>query len=249
MRLLECNNEDEFSLSKDYVDSLPKYAILSHRWGEDSEEVTFRDMKDRTGKSKAGYNKIRFCGEQAMCDGLRYFWVDTCCIDQSNSAEMQEAINSMFRWYRNADKCYVYLSDVTTKKRKASDLLSEYTWEPQFRASRWFTRGWTLQELIAPPKVEFFSREGNRLGDKISLERQVHDITGIAVSALRGAPLSQFGVDEKFSWAKTRETKKKEDTVYSLLGIFDVSMTPRYGEGREKAFIRLKKKIDNSLNG
>jgi hypothetical protein len=106
---------------------IPEYAILSHTWGADTEEVTFGDLMDGTGKSKAGYEKIRFCGEQARRDGLQYFWVDTCCIDKSSSAELQEAINSMFRWYQNAAKCYVYLSDVSTRKRKQAISLSEHT--------------------------------------------------------------------------------------------------------------------------
>jgi hypothetical protein len=184
-----------------------------------------------------------------MRDGLHYYWVDTCCIDKSNSVELQEAINSMFRWYQNATKCYVYLSDVSTTKRKASDQLSEFTWESAFRASRWFDRGWTLQELLAPGSVEFFSREGKRLGDKKTLERQVHEITGIAVSALQGAPLSQFGVDERLLWAENRQTTRKEDKAYSVLGIFDVYMPLIYGEGRENAFKRLREEIDKPLKG
>jgi hypothetical protein len=199
MRLLECNNGGKFSLTKDFGDDTPRYAILSHTWGLDTEEVTFRDLMDGTGESKAGYKKIRFCGEWARIDGLQYFWVDTCCIDKSNSTELAEAINSMFRWYRNAATCYVYMSDVSTTKRKAKNQSSESTWEPAFRASKWFTRGWTLQELLAPGSVVFFSREGKRLGDKRGLERQVRDITGIAVSALQGDSLCQFRVDERFS--------------------------------------------------
>ena len=190
MHLLEYNNNSEFSLATFFGDDIPQYAILSHRWG--SEEITLADITNGTGKSKAGYRKIRFCGEQARRDGLQYFWVDTCCIDKSNAVELQEAINSMFRWYQNAAKCYVYLSDVWARKRKASDWFSEYTWESAFRRSRWFTRGWTLQELLAPDSVEFFSQEGKRLGDKRALERQIHEITGIPVTALRGTPLSQF---------------------------------------------------------
>jgi len=233
MRLLERNSADVFSLTKDFVgDDVPEYSILSHTWGPDTEEVTFRDLMDGTGKSKAGYNKIRFCGEQARRDGLQYFWVDTCCIDKSNNNELSEAINSMFRWYRNAAKCYVYLSDVP---RPAFD-----TNDDALRESRWFTRGWTLQELLAPGSVEFFSQEGNRLGDKRSLERQIHEITGIAVPALRGTPLSQFGVDERFSWAVNRQTTRKEDKAYSLLGIFDIYMPLIYGEGEKNAFKRLK---------
>ena len=172
MRLLERNSAGQLSLTKDLIgDDIPQYAILSHTWG--AEEVTFGDLIDGTGKSKAGYDKIRFCAQQAANDGLQYFWVDTCCIDKSSSAELQEAINSMFRWYQNAAKCYVYLSDVSIRKRKASDWSSDYTWESAFRSSRWFTRGWTLQELLAPgpDSVEFFSQEGDRLGDKRTLEQ------------------------------------------------------------------------------
>jgi len=250
MRLLERSNAGEFSLTKDLVgDNIPPYAILSHTWGADTEEVTFKNLIDGTGKSKVGYNKIRFCGEKAASHGLQYFWVDTCCIDKSSSAELYEAINSMFEWYRNAAKCYVYLSDVWISKRKASDQFSEFTWESAFRASRWFTRGWTLQELLAPCSVEFFSREGNRLGDKRSLERPIHEITGIAVPALRGTLLSQFGVDERLSWAKNRQTTRKEDEAYSLLGIFNVFMPLIYGEGRDNAFKRLREEIDKPLKG
>src|SRR3954470_24466121 len=110
MHLLHYNNDGNFSLTTFFADKTPKeYAILSHTWGE--EEVTFEDLQNRTGTKKAGYKKIQFCGKQARRDGLQYFWVDTCCIDKSSSAELQEAINSMFRWYKNAKVCYVFLSD------------------------------------------------------------------------------------------------------------------------------------------
>jgi hypothetical protein len=228
---------------------VPPYAILSHTWSLDGGEVTFKDISEGTATNKAGYTKISFCGEKAASHGLQYFWVDTCCIDKSSSAELQEAINSMFQWYRNAAKCYVYLSDVWISERKASDQFSEFTWESAFRASRWFTRGWTLQELLAPSSVEFFSREGNRLGNKRFLERQIHEITGIAVPALRGTPLSQFSVDERLSWAKNRQTTRKEDEAYSLLGIFDVYMSLIYGEGRDNAFKRLREELDKPSKG
>jgi hypothetical protein len=119
-------------------------------------------------------------------------------------------------------------------------------WKPAFKKSRWFTRGWTLQELVASTCVEFFSKEGERLGDKNSLGKEVHEITGIPVRALQGSPLSQFSIDERISWAKRRETKREEDAAYSLIGIFDIHMPPLYGEGREKAFIRLQKEIKDS---
>ena len=244
MRLLKIKNHGEFSLTDDiFDDDIPQYAILSHTWGPDTEEITFKHVVEGTGKSKAGYSKIRFCGEQAASDDLQYFWADTCCIDRSNNTELSEAINSMFRWYRNASRCYVYLSDVSIGD---SDKNDQSTWELAFRQSRWFTRGWTLQELIAPASVEFFSLEGKRLGDKKSLERQIHEITGIPVQALQGNPLSRFSVTERISWAEKRETRRKEDKAYSLLGIFDIYMPLIYGEGRENAFIRLWQTIDKS---
>jgi hypothetical protein len=169
--------------------------------------------------------------------------VDTCCIDKSNNTELSEAINSMFRWYRNAAKCYVYLSDVSTNDYNQNNL-SPQSWEAAFRESRWFTRGWTLQELIAPPSVKFFSLEGKRLGDKKSLERQVHEVTGLAVQALQGSALFEFSIAERMSWAGKRETKREEDKAYSLLGIFDVHMPLIYGEGMKNAFRRLRKEID-----
>jgi len=250
MRLLERNHAGEFSLTKDLVgdDKIPPYAILSHTWRE-SEEVTFKDLMDGTGTSKPGYDKIRFCGEQARRDGLQYFWVDTCCIDKSNSTELSEAINSMFRWYRNAAKCYVYLSDVSRPAFEANDKFSQLPWESTFRKSRWFTRGWTLQELIAPASVEFFSKDGEQLGNKKSLERHVHEITGIPVQALQGSPLSDFSITERFLWIGNRETTRQEDKAYSLLGIFGVHMPLIYGEGRDNAFTRLREKIHKASKG
>ncbi|KAH0551582.1 hypothetical protein GP486_007200, partial [Trichoglossum hirsutum] len=241
MRLLECNNVGVFRLTKDLIgENIPQYAILSHTWGEDVGEVTFEDLIKGTGESKAGYQKIRFCGSQATRDGLQYFWVDTCCIDKSSSAELQEAINSMFHWYRNAAKCYVYLSDVSRSAFDPSDEFSRPSWKLAFRKSRWFTRGWTLQELVAPASVEFFSKDWEKLGNKKSLEQLIHEITRIPVKALQGSPLSDFSITERMSWADKRETTRKEDMAYSLLGIFDVYMPLIYGEGRDKALARLR---------
>jgi hypothetical protein len=137
MRLLERSNASEFSLTKEMVDdNIPQYAILSHTWGAGTEEVTFKNLIDGTGKSKAGYNKTQFCGEKASSHGLQYFWVDTCCIDKSSSTELQEAINSMFRWYRNAAKCYVYLSDISSPAFDSHDKFSQLPCESAFRVSR-----------------------------------------------------------------------------------------------------------------
>lgn len=241
MRLLKLNDDGDLSLVE-YLDnkSFPPYAILSHTWGGDNDEVTFKDVTEGTGKDRPGYQKLTFCAKQAARDNLQYFWLDTCCIDKSSSAELSEAINSMFRWYKNSQRCYVYLSDVEYDTSAATDEYSR-RWKSEFKKSRWFTRGWTLQELIAPASVEFFSRDGIRLGDKDSLKQTIHDITGIAVQALQRS--DTFSIEERMSWAKGRETKRDEDAAYSLLGIFNVQMPLLYGEGRQKALNRLRKEI------
>ncbi|UKZ53151.1 hypothetical protein TrVGV298_006943 [Trichoderma virens] len=236
MRLLDCDN-DRFQLIKAPAGNIPRYAILSHTWDSDTQEVTFRDLVDGTGIEKTGYDKIRFCAAQARRDGLRYIWVDTCCIDKANNTELAEAINSMFRWYQNASRCYAYLSDISDAGPTNDSQQSELIWESAFRKSRWFTRGWTLQELLAPASVEFFTKGGLRLGDKRTLERQIHEITNIAVEALRGNDLSMFTVEERFKWAETRQTTLEEDWTYCLLGIFGVFMPLIYGEGKTNAML------------
>jgi hypothetical protein len=244
MRLLKCNENGKFCLTKDLIGSnVPSYAILSHTWGPDSEEVTFQDLVDDTGKDKAGYHKIRFCADQALRHGLLYFWIDTCCIDKANSTELAEAINSMFRWYRDAARCYVYLSDVSATSLEQSSQPPSPPWESAFRNSRWFTRGWTLQELLAPKSVQFFARDGTLLGDKTSLQQQIYEITGIAMPALQGGPITRFDVEERFKWAESRRTTREEDWAYSLLGIFEVFIAPIYGEGKANAVRRLRKEI------
>lgn len=252
MRLLERKNHGEISLTKDFIDDTPVYAILSHTWGDDDEEVTFKDLTEGSGKSKIGYQKIKFCAEQAARDGLRYFWVDTCCIDKSNNTELSEAINSMFRWYYEAARCYVYLADVLMYSIDRRDPDWAAILKQAIGKSRWFTRGWTLQELIAPASVSFFSKEGIRLGDKKSLQGLLHQTTGVPAKALLRDPRSHLGlfsVEDRISWAKDRATKRKEDKAYSLLGIFDVQMSLRYGEGEENAFKRLRRKIQKHADG
>lgn len=223
----------------------PPYAILSHTWGK--EEVTFQDLSYGISASLAGFKKIAFCGQQAAKDGLKYFWVDTCSIDKSNLPELTRSINSMFRWYRNASKCYVYLSDVSVSDPR-NVIVDESSWMKAFWKSRWFKRGWTLQELIAPRSVEFFSKEGYLLGDKCSLESVIIKITNIPADALQGRPLKNFSVKERFSWANHRETTEEEDIGYCLLGIFDVFMPLIPGEGEVNAMKRLEKLLEESLN-
>jgi hypothetical protein len=243
MRLLKYEENGKFTITSFNDNAIPPYAILSHTWGADTEEVTFADLETGDGKDKSGYRKIRFCGQQAQQDGLRYFWVDTCCINKSDKAELSLAIQSMFGWYRNATRCYAYLPDVPVKGRASSSTPGEYIWESAFRSSRWFKRGWTLQELLAPRIVEFFSEEWEKLGDKVSLKSFIREVTGIPHKALEGAPLSQFSVAERLRWKGDRETKREEDGWYSMSGIFDIEIAPAYSEGAASAFGRLMDEI------
>jgi Tol biopolymer transport system component len=242
MRLLKFDDHGEPSLVERKGNDIPAYAILSHTWGADSDEVTYDDLERGTGTQKSGYRKITFCAERSDRDGLRYFWIDTCCINKANYTELSEAINSMFRWYREATRCYVYLSDVPDPTDPTSTI------ESALQSSRWFKRGWTLQELLAPTSVQFFSRTGEFLGSKTSREEQIHQITGIYKEALRGISLSIFDVDERLSWATGRQTAIEEDAAYCLLGIFDVHMPLIYGEGQQNALGRLQRKVRKSQN-
>ncbi|KAF2124635.1 hypothetical protein P153DRAFT_325872, partial [Dothidotthia symphoricarpi CBS 119687] len=239
MRLLYTTSEGRLKRTEDLTgDKVPTYAILSHTW-KDGQEVTFGDLEnvgnvaDIDAQSSEGFQKLGFCAQQAMRDGLDHFWVDTCCIDKSNSSELQEAINSMFRWYQNAVRCYVYLADVENDTPDGDGTSS-------LRKSRWFTRGWTLQELLAPQSVEFYSREGALLGNRESLKHTIHEVTGISIEALSRSNLSNFSVAERFSWAENRETTREEDRAYCLFGIFGVYLPLIYGENKENALDRLR---------
>lgn len=166
----------------------------------------------------------------------------------------------MFSWYQQSSRCYVYLTDVRRQRNGAAAVVGLLTrnkpssprkdsgrhWEISFRASKWFTRGWTLQELLAPTSVKFFNQEGDLLDDRQGLARIIHEITGISVQALHksGLSLSNFSIDERMSWAKGRSTKRPEDAAYSLLGLCGVHMPPIYGEGQENAFFRLRWEIE-----
>jgi hypothetical protein len=244
MRLLKRSPGGHLELRCFNDDDPPPYAILSHTWTE-GQEVTYNELVTGEGKNKTGFAKIRFCVDRAAEDGIEYSWVDTCCINKATTDnELTTAINSMFRWYQRAAKCYVYLSDVSVPKEVTDAEAFQITWDNAFRQSKWFTRGWTLQELLAPATVEFFSKEGKRLGSKISLEQEIYAVTQIPIDALRGQrQLFQFSFNERISWAENRKTSLKEDKAYCLLGIFGVFMPLIYGEGEEHAISRLRKEI------
>lgn len=248
MRLLKRSLNGDLELISVDDENLPRYAILSHTW-TDGEEVTYDELVAGTGKDKPGYAKIRFCVDRAAENGLQYSWVDTCCINKSTTQELQMAINSMFRWYQRASKCYVYLSDVEVPAEVITAQDFRITWVEAFRRSRWFTRGWTLQELLAPATIDFFSKEGKRLGSRISLEQEIYEITKIPIRALRGQSLLEFSVEERMSWAAKRITTFKEDKVYCLLGIFSVFLPLIYGEGEAYASVRLREEIQKRQEG
>lgn len=247
MRLLQRLQDNVFKLTSFDDEQLPPYTILSHTWAE-GQEVTYNELVAGEGKNKTGYDKLRFCAEQAATDGYQYFWIDTCCINKTDPVELSTAINSMFRWYQRAVKCYVRLSDVSVPE--VVDVQAfPITWTEAFRRSRWFSRGWTLQELLAPPHVEFFSKEGRRLGSKISLEQEIHQITTIPIAVLRGQIVADYSIKERMRWAATRSTTFKEDRIYCLLGLFEVFLPLIYGEGEEYAAQRLEEEIVRRQRG
>jgi tetratricopeptide (TPR) repeat protein len=245
MRLLHFDAFGRLVLTDFRGKTIPLYAILSHRWSDS--EILIEDISNRAYKKKEeGYRKLQFCAERAAKDELQYFWIDTCCIDRWNNNERSKAINSMFQWYKDAARCYVFLSDVSVST--AIEPVQRNDWEASFRASAWFTRGWTLQELIAPVSVEFFSRGGHPIGEKALLDQLIHEITNIPLAALRNRPLHGFSTSERKKWAESRITTEEEDIVYCLLGILGVSMPTAYGEGQESARNRLQAELEGASN-
>lgn len=244
----------------------PPYAILSHTWGD--AEVSFQELKqvserqekktvidrvkhkvavqrssqvditntDEEVLTRSGYKKIVRTCQEARSRNLHWAWVDTCCIDKTSSAELSEAINSMYRYYQEADVCFAYLDDV-------SGTSLPFNWKDQdFERSRWFTRGWTLQELIAPKQIKFFAREWQSLGDASRLASTLGRVTGIPKEVILGDNPMNYSVAQRISWASSRRTTRAEDVAYCLLGLLEVNMALLYGEG-DKAFIRLQEEI------
>jgi hypothetical protein len=216
---------------EEFFGEAPEYAILSHRWL--NEEVSLADMLNGKAANKAGFTKIKRCCEQAVKDGFKYAWVDTCCIDKTSSAELSEAINSMYQWYAEAAVCYAFLADVDVCDVASDD---------SFAKSVWFLRGWTLQELIAPRDVVFYNSKWDEIGTKESLKTAISAITNIDLEMLQNADPDDFSVAKRMSWASGRTTTRPEDRAYSLLGLFKVNMPMLYGEG-DRAFIRLQEEI------
>ncbi|KAI0898978.1 HET-domain-containing protein [Annulohypoxylon nitens] len=218
MRLI---NTTSLDFEEFYGDAIPSYAILSHTWVE-GEEISYREFIEPSSftAKKPGYHKIQDACRIARQDGIDWIWIDTNCIDKASSAELTEAINSMYNWYRGSE----------------------------FRDSKWFSRGWTLQELIAPKRLVFYSSRWTKIGDRSGLALDISVVTGIEIRLLQGvADIHTVSIAKKMSWAARRETTRVEDIAYCLLGLFDVNMPLLYGEG-SKAFIRLQEEIIKTSN-
>lgn len=259
MRLL---NVHTLHLEEFFEKDIPRYYILSHRWGKG--EVSFKDYSKQRNLDGPGYQKILDACAIAQKftaydnETVDYIWIDTCCIDKRSSAELSEAINSMFSWYKKAVTCFVYLADVEPLQENKAEAIV---------ASEWFRRGWTLQELLAPDLHIFFDSAWGVLGHicpwsdgsarccenpricavyfhRPNLLQQVSSVTGISEKYVQhfSAEYSLPSVAQRMSWASKRITTRVEDMAYCLMGIFKVNMPLLYGEGR-KAFFRLQGEI------
>ncbi|KAL7905359.1 heterokaryon incompatibility domain-containing protein [Trichoderma velutinum] len=233
---------------QEFIGSVPPYAILSHTWGK--HEISLQSFQTQSHRlDTSGFAKIQATCRLARNQGLDFVWVDTCCIDKTSSAELGEAINSMFKWYQDAAICYAFLEDVSAEEVNSAvqpigtpQALTTTNLGLAFSRSRWFTRGWTLQELIAPRRLEFVDTNWKVIGEKKAFATPLQDITGIDAFVIEGGPLEQVSVARRMSWAAHRETTRQEDIAYSLFGIFGVNMPLIYGEG-PKAFLRLQEEI------
>ncbi|CAI6339354.1 unnamed protein product [Periconia digitata] len=234
MRLLNCSTlqfEDVTSANQQ------TYSILSHTWHKN--EVLYGPLSDyKDPKYEEGMKKILGACKIALRDQFKHIWIDTCCIDKKSSAELSEAINSMYTWYSKAKRCYVYLKDFDSKDPDAD--LSKCLW---------FTRGWTLQELIAPSDMHFYDKKWRYFGSKLELYAALEAITGIERAILRAeGPLHLVSVAKRMSWASQRQTTREEDMAYCLIGIFGINMPLLYGEGGVRAFMRLQEELIKESN-
>ena len=247
MRLLHTTN---FTFKEFNEDNLEPYAILSHTWSQNEHqpELTYQPfVAGDYSVDSYGWQKVEDCCRIARARGFKWVWIDSISIDKSSSAELTETINSMYQWYERSTECYVFLDDVDCTQCNHPHSNGRATTKFEcFRNSRWFYRGWTLQELLAPPFVMFFDtsrRLDRNLGTRTTMAEWISGATGINIEYLTGSSvISQASVAQRMSWASGRKTTRVEDIAYSLLGIFDVNMALLYGEG-SRAFQRLQQAI------
>ncbi|CAJ2509471.1 Uu.00g144970.m01.CDS01 [Anthostomella pinea] len=220
------------------------YVLLSHRWFPT--EMTFGDMPAfvanglRAPPEKArSATKVRGACAQVRAwrhnqKPIDYAWLDTVCINKTDPGETSETINSMYRWYKAATVCFVYLYDHPHDRGPFSSMTD----------SDWFTRGWTLQELVAPTALEFFYQDWRHLGNRKECSAELSPGTGIARGILEvGGPIGKTSISHRMSWFSDRTTTKGEDEAYCLMGLFGVNMPTLYGEGSQGAFRRLQEEI------
>ncbi|KAF9470865.1 hypothetical protein BDN70DRAFT_820786 [Pholiota conissans] len=215
------------------IKSYAKYAILSHKWLRGTPgEITYDHWnRGSFNPDFAGYRKLTsFCRATWNDYGITLAWMDTVCINKDSSSELDESIRSMYAWYERAEICIVYLSETATISEIAND--------------SWFTRGWTLQELLAPNRLKFYNSEWSQLeqeGDndkcKNSIIKPIELATKISTAQLQDVSSTSFSC--RMQWAASRIVTREEDMAYSLMGIFNVSLSIAYGEGAERAFLRL----------
>ena len=243
----------QFDVLKEFHDdNQEEYAILSHRWVKEVDYVEMVDlMKMKKGdrdeiRTRDGYQKILRSCRQAKNDHVKWLWVDTCCIDKRSSSELSEAINSMYRWYESSKICYTYLHDF---EGWSFPIKPDHEKFPAFNGwPEWFSRGWTLQELIAPRMLLFFNKQWKSIGTKRTYADDLNRITRVPKAVLMDGMVSNRPcVAQIMSWAANRKTTRIEDRAYSLLGLLGVNMPMLYGEGKE-AFLRLQLEIIRKSN-
>lgn len=277
MRLLRT---DDYKLveANDLPTPFPEYAILSHTWISPKDEITYQDFKQRKADiendifKQKGWAKLREYCDRAAKDGWDWAWMDTCCIDKTNSADTEKAINAMFRWYQSAGICYAYLDDVdaeivvnrpgflvsgdlddTAGRDNVADptSFSHRALKAFLIQAKWFTRGWTLQELLAPPYLVFVDQAWRRIGTRESWADEIKEASRIEARHLTNFSPTNFtscSIAMRLSWASCRETTVEEDETYSLLGLFGISLPLIYGEGRWRAFNRLQRELITVYN-
>ncbi|KAF2256584.1 HET-domain-containing protein, partial [Trematosphaeria pertusa] len=240
-------------LEEFFGQNIPPYAILSHTWEE--QELSFKEYynpKAHLRHPKSAAKLFRTC-ERAIQDGYEFVWVDSCCIDKSSSAELSEAINSMFKWYGAARRCYAYLSDFDFDELRGDDqpIAASLNAKRVLSKCRWFYRGWTLQELLAPRDVWFFDCHWRYFGSRLQISSILSEITTIPEPVFKttmSRRYSEYSIAQRMSWAAGRQTTREEDIAYCLFGIFHVNLPLLYGEGGERAFIRLQEEIMKESN-
>jgi hypothetical protein len=253
MRLLNAKDFTKRKITlKEFNDdsTTPDYAILSHTWDDD--EIKLRDLEGLTRRQlmrKKAYSKLENCCIKTLDWDLEWVWIDTCCIDQQSSAELSEAINSMYQWYRQSAVCFACLSDVSCCEDDFGPEIIDNPYQQEsgpistFYSARWFTRGWCLQELLAPRNMQFFNMNWDYIGSKRGLKTHISLATDIDAYSLFVPDLSVLSVAYRMTWAAPRKTTREEDIAYCLLGIFNINMPLLYGEGQLRAYGRLQEEI------